>query len=263
MSLFATRDTVSGPQFKDVVDRSGEPSTPAMMLKVASYNIRKAIGSDRVRRPERILDVLEEIDADVIALQEADRRFGARTAALPALLLAQSHWSPVPLGRASQSLGWHGNAILVRTGLAVQDCGHIDLPTIEPRGAVFADVDVSGHIVRIVGMHLDLSGLRRRQQARAILHALERKAPLPTVLMGDLNEWRRTGGCLADFSHHHAMALTGRSFPASRPLARLDRIMASRDLHIESAAAHLSAKAKVASDHLPVWARIDVAGASR
>lgn len=230
------------------------------MFKVASYNIRKAIGNDRVRRPERILDVLAEIDVDVIALQEADRRFGARTAALPASLLAQSPWEPVPLGRSPESLGWHGNAILVRRGIAVRTHGHIDLPTIEPRGAVFAEIDFPGLSIRIVGMHLDLSGLRRRQQARAILHALERKTPLPTILMGDLNEWRRTGGCLTDFGHDYTTALTGRSFPATRPLARLDRIMASRDLAIESAAAHVSAKARVASDHLPVWARIDVRG---
>jgi len=52
------------------------------MVLVASYNMRKAIGSDRRRRPDRILDVLNEIDADVIALQEADRRFGERSSAV-------------------------------------------------------------------------------------------------------------------------------------------------------------------------------------
>ena len=43
------------------------------MIRVASYNMRKAIGTDRRRRPERTLEVLKELDADVIALQEADR----------------------------------------------------------------------------------------------------------------------------------------------------------------------------------------------
>ena len=51
-----------------------------MKVKVASYNMRKAIGTDRRRNPERILQVLREIDADIIALQEADRRFGTRAA---------------------------------------------------------------------------------------------------------------------------------------------------------------------------------------
>ncbi|WP_375248357.1 endonuclease/exonuclease/phosphatase family protein, partial [Sphingomonas sp.] len=53
-----------------------------MKLKVASYNMRKAIGTDRRRNPERVLQVLREVDADIVALQEADRRFGARAAVL-------------------------------------------------------------------------------------------------------------------------------------------------------------------------------------
>ena len=36
-----------------------------MKIKVASYNMRKGIGTDRRRDPQRILDVLSEIDADV------------------------------------------------------------------------------------------------------------------------------------------------------------------------------------------------------
>lgn len=56
-------------------------------IRVASYNIRKAIGTDRRRSPERVIDVLNEVDADIIALQEADRRFGIRHAAIPPLLL--------------------------------------------------------------------------------------------------------------------------------------------------------------------------------
>jgi endonuclease/exonuclease/phosphatase family metal-dependent hydrolase len=52
-------------------------------IKVASYNIHKAVGLDRRRDHERILRVLLEVDADVVALQEVDRRFGRRMAALP------------------------------------------------------------------------------------------------------------------------------------------------------------------------------------
>ena len=54
----------------------------AAMIRVASYNMRKAIGTDRRRDPQRVLDVLHEIDADVVALQEADRRVGGRASAL-------------------------------------------------------------------------------------------------------------------------------------------------------------------------------------
>jgi len=84
-------------------------------VRVASYNIRKAIGTDRRRVPERVIDVLNELDADIIALQEADRRFGVRSAALPHWLVESiSPYKPVPLNVQVDSMGWHGNAILVR-----------------------------------------------------------------------------------------------------------------------------------------------------
>ena len=51
-------------------------------ITLASYNMRKAIGLDRRRDPKRVLEVLREIDADIIALQEADKRFGGRGAEL-------------------------------------------------------------------------------------------------------------------------------------------------------------------------------------
>lgn len=234
-----------------------------MILKVASYNIRKAIGQDRIRRPERILGVLAEIDADIVAVQEADRRFGARAAALPAALLDQHGYRAAPLGRRTESSGWHGNAILLRDTIDIVACGHIDLPTLEPRGAVLVDIAAPGGRLRVVGMHLDLSGLRRRQQARAILAALALRPPLPTILMGDLNEWSRARGCLAEFAAHFVFAATEPSFPARRPIARLDRIMVGAPLVIVESGTHHSAAARLASDHLPVWACIDDAAASR
>ena len=85
-----------------------------MWITVASYNIHKAVGLDRKRDPERILAILREVDADVIALQECDRRFGERPSVIPRAMLDESQWSAVPLGARQNSLGWHGNAILVR-----------------------------------------------------------------------------------------------------------------------------------------------------
>ncbi len=228
------------------------------MLKIASYNIHKGVGLDRLRRPDRVIDVLNELDADVIALQEADRRFGARASALPPeLLLAQSPYVPVELNRSAHSIGWHGNAILVRNDAEILTHAHIELPTLEPRGAVLAEIRIRGVRMRVVGMHLDLSGLWRRRQARSIIAALEARRPLPTILMGDLNEWTLHGGCLRDFAPHFRMAPTPPSFHTRRPVARLDRIMVDRSMHISSCGVHHSMKARRASDHLPIWAQID------
>ncbi len=228
------------------------------MIRVASYNMRKAIGTDRRRRPERTLEVLRELDADVIALQEADRRFGARASAIPLHMIEEhSDYKPVPLDARDGSLGWHGNALLVRKNVDVLNKELLHLPSLEPRGAVMADISLNGEALRVIGMHLDLSGLWRRQQARTILHHIEtHEAGTPAVLMGDLNEWSVRGGCLRDFGHHLAFADCGRSFHVRRPVARLDRIMVTPGLGIEECGVHHSAAARKASDHYPVWAKL-------
>ena len=228
------------------------------MIRVASYNIRKAIGTDRRRRPERTIEVLNELGADVIALQEADRRFGSRASAIPTQLLeAHSDYRPVPLDTRAGSIGWHGNALIVRKSVEVIEHHLLHLPSLEPRGAVLADLKLNGSTLRVVGMHLDLSGLWRRRQAGAILsHLAERSDGASTVLMGDLNEWSANGGCLRDFSADHHFASCGRSFHARRPIAMLDRIMCSRDLEVLASGAHSSATARRASDHLPIWAEL-------
>jgi len=228
------------------------------MILVSSYNMRKAIGSDRRRRPERTLEVLKEVGADIIALQEADRRFGARISALPLHMIEHhSDYKPVDFDTRVESIGFHGNAMLVKKDVEILGREVLHLPSLEPRGAVLADLRVKGQELRVVGMHLDLSGLWRRRQAHAILaHLAGREEKLPTVLMGDLNEWSAHGGCLRDFGHHHKFADCGRSFHARRPIAQLDRIMVGDGLELLESGAHHSATARKASDHLPIWARI-------
>jgi endonuclease/exonuclease/phosphatase family metal-dependent hydrolase len=228
------------------------------MIRVASYNMRKAIGTDRRRRPERTLEVLRELDADVIALQEADRRFGTRASAIPLDMIEEhSDYKPVAFDARDGSLGWHGNALLVRKNVDVLHRELLHLPSLEPRGAVMADICLNGEELRVVGMHLDLSGLWRRQQAHHILHHLDtRDTTMPAVLMGDLNEWSVRGGCLRDFGHHLTFADCGRSFHTRRPVVQLDRIMVTPGLGIDECGVHHSATARKASDHYPVWAKL-------
>jgi endonuclease/exonuclease/phosphatase family metal-dependent hydrolase len=228
------------------------------MIRVASYNMRKAIGTDRRRKPERTIDVLNELGADVIALQEADRRFGARASAIPLPLLEEhSDYKPVAFETREGSIGWHGNAILVRKEAEVLGTSLLQIPSLEPRGAVLAEVRLRGETLRVVGMHLDLSGLWRRKQAAAILEAVNGRAEaMPAVLMGDLNEWSLRGGCLKDFAAQCRFADCGKSFHVRRPVGRLDRIMVTGGLEVEACGVHESAKAKRASDHFPIWAEL-------
>jgi endonuclease/exonuclease/phosphatase family metal-dependent hydrolase len=229
-------------------------------IKVATYNIRKAVGLDQRRDPARILSVLNEIDADIVTLQEVDRRFGARVSAIPlAMLAADSPYVPVPLNAHPAAIGWHGNAILVRKGIEVRHAQPIDMPTLEPRGAVMAELSVNGHSLRVIGVHLDLSGLWRRKQIRALLAAIDANPlHMPTVMMGDFNQWSDKGALSELAFHHHRLVQTPKSFHTSRPVARLDRIIVSHEVKVSAADCHISALSKQASDHLPIWANMQI-----
>ena len=226
-----------------------------MQLTFASYNIHKAVGLDRRRDPDRILSVLHELDADVVALQEVDRRFGVRESVLPRQAVEEHGWQVAPLRTGPASLGWHGNAILVRRGIEILHAEPIDLPRLEPRGAVCAHLSVEGRALHVVGMHLDLSGLRRLHQVEAVC-AHVREARLPAVVMGDFNEWSGRSRAFNAFGDGWTVLAPGRSFPSRRPLAQLDRIVHSKSWHCEEAGVHHSALATVASDHLPVRAKL-------
>ena len=231
-----------------------------MRLTFASYNIHKGVGLDRRRDPERIVAVLRELDADVIALQECDMRFGTRESVLPRGLIEEfTPWRAAPVAQRAASMGWHGNALLVRQDIAVSVALAVPLPMLEPRGAVRADLIVAGAALRVVGMHLDISGLRRHHQIRSVVHHVrECEEACPAVLMGDLNDWSRNGRAVREFGPGDGwrMVSCGASFPARRPIASLDRIVVSREWTVESCGVHRSALAARASDHLPVWARL-------
>ena len=229
-------------------------------VKVATYNIRKALGLDQHRDPARILSVLNEIDADIVTLQEVDRRFGGRVSALPlAMLVAETPYVPVPLNFRPAAIGWHGNAILVRKGIKVRLAKPIDMPTLEPRGAVMAELSVNGHPLRVIGVHLDLSGLWRRKQIRALLAAIDAyPLHMPTVMMGDFNQWSDSGALSELAFHHHRLVQTPKSSHTSRPEACLDCIIVSHEVTVTAADCHISALSKQASDHLPIWVSMQI-----
>ncbi len=226
------------------------------MIRVASYNIHKGVGTDRKLDPARICRVLAALNADVVTLQEADKRFGARTSVLSEKLLDEAGYAAVPLHIRPGGIGWHGNAVLLRKGHHVRSARPLELPTLEPRGAVLAEIEIDGQPLRVVGMHLDLSGLWRRRQVRSVIAHLDRCAEaMPTVLMGDLNQWSERG-CLSEFADHRHFRLldTPKSFHSRKPVTRLDRIIASHELECAGTGTLENAALRAGSDHLPVWA---------
>ena len=230
--------------------------TGAPSLRVASYNIRKAIGLDRRRDPTRVLEVLRTLDADIIALQEADRRLGDRPSALPRDVLASDlGYQVADLARTAVSLGWHGNAILVRRGLTILATHHIELPALEPRGAVLVEIATAIGPVQILGTHLGLLRPWRQRQLARIRSALDGPRVARSLVLGDLNEWSRTKG-LEILDAAFDMIEPGASFPAWRPVATLDRIAVGSELACLGSGVLAEGPARVASDHLPVWAEI-------
>jgi|TARA_A100000171_G_scaffold44176_1_gene46768 endonuclease/exonuclease/phosphatase family metal-dependent hydrolase len=230
-----------------------------VQLTFASYNIHKGVGLDRKRDPERILSVLHEIDADIVALQEADRRIGERASVLPRAEIDDTNWRVIEVAKRPRSIGWHGNALLVRRDLEILSGEALDLPTLEPRGAACGEIVVEGRPLRVIGTHLDLSGLRRRDQIRSLLAFVGAcNRDLPTVIMGDFNQWGRTTGAMREFSPDWQIVTPGRSYPSRQPVATLDRIVASKHWRLVETEVHHTGLAAVASDHLPVIAKLEL-----
>lgn len=219
--------------------------------RIASYNIRKARGIDGRRDAGRIVDVINGLDADVIALQEADRRLGDRPTAVPNDLIARAtDFDVMPLALNNVSLGWHGNAMLVRRGVGVAGVSRITLPGAEPRGAVAVHLDDG---LTVVGVHLGLLRSSRRKQLAAIASRFD--TPKNVVIIGDMNEWAPKRGFEA-LQNGFRLHTPGRSFHARRPIAALDRVALSHNLRLVDAGVEQGAVAKRASDHLPIWADV-------
>jgi len=225
-------------------------------LSVASFNIHKGVGTDYRRDLARTTAVIAEIGADILALQEVDRRFGTRMGLLDLDAIRRNlGLIAVPLDSVGDAHGWHGNLLLVRNAL-VQEVHQLILPGLEPRGAIVTDLVLAGQRLRVVNAHLGLLPASRRAQMRAMLDKLSGLEARPTLLMGDLNEWRGGGGAMQTLAQHFTIAPARPSFPARYPLLALDRMMVSQHGRLMDVATHDSPLSRKASDHLPIKATL-------
>ncbi len=239
---------------------TGKSDRPEGTL-IASYNVHKCVGADRRFDPERTSRVIHEIDADVIGLQEADTRFGERTGILDLRRLErETGLIPVPITGVTKAHGWHGNVVLFKQG-TVRDVHQINLPGLEPRGALIAELELArGGSLRIIAAHLGLLHRSRAQQTRLIVDLMNDGGETPTILLGDLNEWRLGDrSSLNTFQNAFGpLPPAVPSFPSTLPLLALDRIMANRRGMISVVEVHDSPLARVASDHLPIKAVVSL-----
>ncbi len=224
-----------------------------MSFVVATYNVHGFVGTDGRHDLGRVADVIRELDAPLVALQEAVHGDGGLDA------LAGRLGLPVLEGPTLHDhRGPFGNAIL--TTLPVLGLQRVDLsvPGREPRGALDLRVEVAGAPVRVVATHLGLARRERRHQIAQLADLLRDEADLPTVLLGDVNEWGWAHRPLRRLRARMSPGPLRRTFPARFPVLPLDRIWVDPAPLLVDARAHATPAARMASDHLPLRAELRV-----
>lgn len=228
-----------------------------MRMQVATYNIHRGFGRDGRYEPQRILQVLQEMDADIIALQEVDVLGSDTTQMLP-WLAAQTKMTAVAGPVRSRPEGAYGNALLTR--LPVEQVRRWDLSVgdHEPRGVLDLDINWNGCSIQVLNTHLGLCPMERIRQAQRLLELLEVKRCELTVLMGDINEWWTWGKSLRILREVFGHPAAPDTFPSGWPILALDRIWVSPAAALVVVQAHATVLSEVASDHLPVRAEISL-----
>ncbi|HEX9003963.1 MAG TPA: endonuclease/exonuclease/phosphatase family protein, partial [Blastocatellia bacterium] len=233
-------------------------------FRVATYNIHKCVGIDRVLRPERIAEVLRELDADIVGLQEVLCVQGQENYDDQAHYLARELGMEFRLGENRQLRGGaYGNVVLSRFPMIAARNHDISVEGREQRGCLRVDIDLhSEQPLHIYNVHLGTSFVERRHQARKLLHedVLKNNDHIgPRVLVGDFNEWTR--GLASRLLHEHFQNADlrlhlgrARTYPGVLPFLHLDHIYFDESLELLEARLHRSRTALVASDHLPIVA---------
>ncbi len=233
-------------------------------FRVATYNIHKCKGLDQRVKPERIVEVLREINADIIALQEVVCLQGAENKDDQAHFIARELGFDFRLGENRRHRGGaYGNVVLSRFPM-IEACNHdLSVAGREERGCLRVDIDLNGaQPLHVYNAHLGTSYSERRHQARKLLDdEILKKSDQsgPRVLLGDFNEWIR--GLTSRLLKEHFQSADirihmrrSRTYPSVLPLVHLDHIYFDESLKLEGASLHRSRTALIASDHLPLTA---------
>jgi endonuclease/exonuclease/phosphatase family metal-dependent hydrolase len=230
-------------------------------VRLLSYNIHKGIGGrDRRYRLERVMEVIELENPDLICLQEVDRNVRRSRFHDQPKLMADYFNSADWLFQVNVHLttGGYGNLLLSRWPLETRHQISLRLRDKKPRGAQIAAVITPEGPLHLVHFHLGLAERERHWQVAHLLnHAMFREAAdLPTLIVGDSNDWRNTlaGGRLAQerFTQATAPPSRFRSFPAYMPVGSLDKAFYRGDITVRHVRIAHSPLSRQASDHLPL-----------
>lgn len=236
-------------------------------MNIVTFNIHHGRGMDGKLNLERVAQVLEDSQADVIALNEVDKHFSRRSG-----YLDQLGWLSERLGMRDSFFGasissstgsvlrQYGNAVLSRFPIVSRQNHVLESSPFhfEKRAVLEVCIHIRGHLVKMYVTHLSLVPYIRSKQVDFITDKI-RNEDHPVILTGDLNtrpgtkSWHKLQQLITDACHHAGMTPCY-TFPSRRPLFRLDYIFVSRHFHIASTEAIASLPA--ASDHLPLKATV-------
>ena len=232
-------------------------------LRIATYNIHRCRGMDRRVIPARIVDVLRDIDADVIALQEV---VGAGPA-------GAGHAEEIGAGLG---MGWvltcvrmlrqhqFGNVVLSRYPIVHHSQYDLSWRTCESRACQRADIDIGGRPLHIYNVHLGTAVLERRYQAgRLASFVHDRRVTGPKVILGDFNEWMRglatkTLSSLFESVDISTHLKRRRTYPGLFPVVHLDHIYYEGRVEVHSVEMPRTRRTLMASDHLPLVANLRI-----
>lgn len=234
-------------------------------LGIATWNVHSCVGLDARFAPDRIAEVIRDLDIDIIGLQEVGWHHRGETGLDQFEYLARATGLTAHAGPTKHNASAHyGNALLTR--FPVRALRPIDLTVgrREPRGALDADLVIDGvggsgggsRLLRVIVAHFGLEPWERKVQVERILQAVALSPERPTLFMGDLNEWRPTSPRLRRLQGLFPDCASPRSFHARIPTLRLDRIFVSPHLLLANFAVVRSSLTRRASDHLPVRATV-------
>lgn len=222
-------------------------------LVLASYNIHRCIGTDGKFNPDRVIEVIRQLNADIVALQEVETPNGEGLDLIEYFGSQTSMQSVAGLTMFDKNASY-GNALLSR--LDILDLQRIDISIEgrEPRGALCVKTSCADTSIQIIATHLGLLPSERRRQVKQLLGVLEHRSADISVLMGDLNEWYLWGRPLKWLRNHFGKSMSPNTFPSKYPFLALDRIWVEPRSSLTKVASHQSSLAKLASDHLPLKA---------
>lgn len=230
-------------------------------MRLLSYNIHKGIGGrDRRYDLDRVIAVISHERPDLICLQEvADGIPRSRSEDQVARLSgAFPDYKAVYQTNHRFRVGSYGNLVLVRW--AVERSHDVCLRYLnrKKRGAQLVVVSTPIGPLHLINWHLGLHESTRQWQAAYLLehHFFRESRHLPTVIVGDYNDWRNTLA-RGPFARHGLRQVTEplhrfRSFPAYLAMSSLDKIFCCSQVEVEQAHVVRSKLARDASDHLPL-----------